>query len=257
MKVTALNTGGKAWVDFARAIRAITLFGKGFGQILKPSDGSNTLCPYWGEVPKGFGYLAVCITDLLEIARRRGDPESSPIRLVDDICWHQPDKLFDACKCEAVPHKKRFFGRSKLCDRVQVLLPANGSFQKVTLPAVHSDAMHGAVLFGQSGTILSKLKGKEEQEDKSMEVERDALETESQPSDSGLGSSLVSSKLESVADSASSGSSGCIDKGKGKRKAPDEACDDDASGNRGARKRLSTIAGISIPLIQRSEAPSP
>lgn len=196
LKVTALKAGGKAWIDFARSIRAITLFGKGFGDVFKPSEQSNALCAHWAEIPKESSYLAICIADLIAISSQRGDPEAKPMRLVDDICWHKPDRLFDACKCKVNSSTKLTFGRRKVCDRVQVLLPASARFHRVNSPVSFLSALEGAVLFGHSKTFPWKWRDHGDPEEGAPE--QDPVESDPQPSDSGLGSSLTSSELDSV-----------------------------------------------------------
>jgi len=43
--VATLQAIGKGWIDFTRAIYAITLFGRGFSEIVQPADTSNS-CAY-------------------------------------------------------------------------------------------------------------------------------------------------------------------------------------------------------------------
>lgn len=35
-RATELTAGGKSWIDFIRSIRAVTLFGRGFDEIIQP-----------------------------------------------------------------------------------------------------------------------------------------------------------------------------------------------------------------------------
>ncbi|KAF2687463.1 hypothetical protein K458DRAFT_401973 [Lentithecium fluviatile CBS 122367] len=55
-RVATLALTGVDWVDFARAMHAITLFGRGFGEIFKPSS-SIQICTHWSAVPKQLDYL--------------------------------------------------------------------------------------------------------------------------------------------------------------------------------------------------------
>ncbi|KAK7700569.1 hypothetical protein SLS57_012063 [Botryosphaeria dothidea] len=43
-KALKIDYKGRGWVDFTRAINAVTLFGRGFGELAKPSSSSNALC---------------------------------------------------------------------------------------------------------------------------------------------------------------------------------------------------------------------
>jgi hypothetical protein len=61
-RVATLKPSGKGWVDFVRSISAITLLGKGFGELITVADGSNTLCRHWQLPPTGQDYLIACIS---------------------------------------------------------------------------------------------------------------------------------------------------------------------------------------------------
>lgn len=143
-RVTTLRATGAGWVDFARALHAITLFGEGFGELIKAHDESQ-LCSSWSEVPKGMDFLAVCNSDLGEILRKRGNNRGTIWRLVDDIYWHQPGQSFALCQCAETKSSKI------CCDRVQVLLPARfprlWSRKFCSPPELPSS---GAVIFGHS-----------------------------------------------------------------------------------------------------------
>lgn len=241
--MTALKACGKAWIDFTRSIRAITLFGKGFGHVFKPSDCSNQLCTYWTEIPKKSGYLAGYVADLVAISSRRGDPEAKPMRLVDDICWHNPDKLFDACKCKYRPSMKLPLSRRKVCDRVQVLLPLTARLKGVDSPVSFLSAPEGAILFGQSKTF--PLRWRDHGDPEEGEPEPNPVELESQPSDSGLGPSLTSSESHSVKSSWPA----WLSKGE-KRKAEEESRDLDPESHRVTRRRGSTTSEIIVPIVR-------
>ena len=61
-RVTILKSSGRGWMDFTKKIRAITLLGKGFGELIKPGQDSNKLCRLWKGVPTGQDYLVACIS---------------------------------------------------------------------------------------------------------------------------------------------------------------------------------------------------
>ncbi|KAG0645258.1 hypothetical protein D0Z07_8889 [Hyphodiscus hymeniophilus] len=88
-RVATLKASGRGWVDLIRSINAITLIGKGFGEIIRPAQDSNKLCSYWSHVPTGRDYLVACISTLKEIAYQHGDCESDPLELADGIYWHK------------------------------------------------------------------------------------------------------------------------------------------------------------------------
>lgn len=145
-KTITLQHAGSGWVDFARTLQAITLFGDGFGEILQPatdvcdlreigqsseirqtpSPGQSPmagtgLCSRWSRLPKGRDLLAVSTIELQYIMDRNPRPtKSRPFwELTKDQYWHSPDRTFEDCSCSATSGME--------CDRVQILLPSKFS----------------------------------------------------------------------------------------------------------------------------------
>ncbi|RYO94041.1 hypothetical protein DL766_004096 [Monosporascus sp. MC13-8B] len=184
-RVATLQTRGKSWADFTRAIQAITLVGRGFGEIIKPAD--KGMCDYWTELPKRRYYLAACFSDLKQIMEVDDNHKSSPMRLSDDIIWHNPSTILGSCRCKGA------LGRDH-SDPVQVLLPL--AMSRILLPSRISFPLvdSGAVIFGQNSTFnwfWGDIGHPEEEESPSpSEASEDSVE------DSGIGPSLVSSISE-------------------------------------------------------------
>jgi hypothetical protein len=200
-KCTTLLPIGKGWVDFTRAIHAITLFGTRFGEILEPTrsagDSANaptggptvrstvvhTLCQLWAKLPEKQDLLAVSSHVIRDIMGEKACENQQLWELVDNIYWHNPDKAFDQCDC----------GRTgKKCDRVQVLLPTH--FPRLRTKGFRSPGAlpdNGAIIFGHSITLPLIW------EDKAGSVPGEGHpQPESPvhtPNDSGLGTSLTSS----------------------------------------------------------------
>lgn len=160
----AFGGAGKSWVDFVRAIRGITLFGDGFGELISPASSlsadadhtSHSTCSRWRTMPKGKDLLAVSAYDLNKIIHQEGGGGSSsnssfgtaPIKLAPGIFWNYCiPGAFERCGCDGraraagkgkVPASSTTasvasilkasssfqFLRGRPCDRVQVLLPA-------------------------------------------------------------------------------------------------------------------------------------
>jgi hypothetical protein len=100
-RVAGLKMTGRGWVDFTREIAAITLMARGFGEMIKPSPGSNKLCATWATVPKGKDYLVVRIHHLREICEQFGELRSSPLQVVQGLYWHPTTSLFGDCKIKS------------------------------------------------------------------------------------------------------------------------------------------------------------
>lgn len=195
-RVTTVRASGRGWIDLTRALHAITLFGTGFGELLRPAKKSGGCggCLVNSEVPKGEDYLAVCTLELQEILEKRGTKSTSPWRLVDDIYWHTPDKSFEPCQCKKLSLRKH--------DRVQVLLPSSlpgfwgrGFSSPARLPT------QGAVLFGHSWRF--PLRWKDHGLPEEGEPDDGLEEMEACFHDSGLGTSLESSSAAAEGSSRS------------------------------------------------------
>lgn len=127
---------GKAWIDFTRSIHAINLLGSDFGEILEPL---NSSCPHWASLPKDQYYLAAGIADLRMIVEYTGDLTANPIRLNENLVWHNPERIFDFCGCVDAT--------ASHTDIVQVILPATLSDSAECNSSI--DLQHnGAVVFG-------------------------------------------------------------------------------------------------------------
>ncbi|KAK6507678.1 hypothetical protein TWF481_006101 [Arthrobotrys musiformis] len=180
------HSGG--WVDFIRSIHAVTLFGRGFGEIIRPESKS---CSRWATLPAKKYYLAASIDDLRDIMRKYGDQYSSPMRLTGDIIWHKPRAIFGDCRCSS----KRACGNGKHSDFIQVPLPAH-VYQ--TLPSQQPFLLGngGAVIFGRSKKFKWPDKGSggvgELGDDGNVSS---SGEPDAQSRDSGIGSSLISNDL--------------------------------------------------------------
>lgn len=193
-RIVKLKSSGRGWVDLTRDIRAITLLGKGLGEIIKPSKDANSLCKNWKHVPTGKDYLVACTSTLKDISKWHGNLSSKPMELANGIFWHKPDKLFEPCGC-----------KTSSCDRVQVLLPGSLGMKKHSQPFVGD---HGAVIFGTSKRFPWHWPSEGNPiEGGSSDPEDDG---ESGFRDSGVGSSLLqsaSSPPDSGSPSALSGAS--------------------------------------------------
>lgn len=151
-RVVRLEPQGCGWVDLARELRAITLFGRGFGELLQPTElpthdpddignGIQGGCSKWQALPNGMDYLATSNSTLQRILEDYGDIDESPWRIINRLYLHSPDEVFGRCRCA---------GHG--CDRVQIPLPdsflrrkPSGCFRSP--PELPLD---GAVIFGHN-----------------------------------------------------------------------------------------------------------
>ncbi|KAK4161145.1 hypothetical protein QBC43DRAFT_218302 [Cladorrhinum sp. PSN259] len=225
-KVAKIQTGSVGWVHLIRSLRAVTLFGDGFGELFRPAWSENqtqACCSPTSLVPKGKDFLAVYGADLENMLTAKSK-RRNPWRLAENIYWHSPDGVaFQSCECKTATPRgemdtsttkrkgkglRGFFGleheghadqpRAKNPgDRVQVLLPT--TFPQLYGRGLRSPAevvSRGAVLFGHSWKFplrwsLTKDIPPEEGEPDPPSID----EVSNLVSDSGLGTSIGSSPL--------------------------------------------------------------
>ncbi|OAP62831.1 hypothetical protein AYL99_02058 [Fonsecaea erecta] len=184
-RVCKLRSMGKGWVDFTRAIHAVTLFGSGFGEIIQPAN-SRGLCEYWTTLPRRKFYLAASIADMYKIMDRFGSPRACPMRLTDHLIWHHLNKAFDPCPCDGRP--------AKHANLAQVLLPSH--FSRMLSPSQSVLCKEqGAVVFGHNADynwFWGDTGDPTHEEPVSSSDEADSEFT-----DSGIGTSLYSSAARS------------------------------------------------------------
>lgn len=140
-RMTHVQARGTGWTYFTRAIHAVTLFGSGFGELITPCD-TASVCSSWTGVPKGQEYLAVCVSMVKEILRKKGNTRELPWRIVRDLYWYVPDKAFEQCQCAET-------STGIPCDRAQILLRNQQLGYKEKLLSSPSELKtDGAVIFG-------------------------------------------------------------------------------------------------------------
>jgi hypothetical protein len=95
--IATLPTRGKGWVDFIRSIDAITLFSRGFGEIIERVGTLNHYA-FWRTLPAAHYLLAATTSDLKEIIDcYGGDSKSDPIELCGGLKWHFPASTLGPC----------------------------------------------------------------------------------------------------------------------------------------------------------------
>lgn len=141
---TTIGPAGKGWVELLRDVKAVTLFGSGFGEIMKPSNAANPLCSKWQTLPTNQYYLAASVAILNKVMHFcGGNKKAHPQKLTRYISWYTPNALFDCCGCR----------EGKDCAKhVQVLWPTKQLFNLGVIPeASATSCQHdGVVVFGHN-----------------------------------------------------------------------------------------------------------
>jgi hypothetical protein len=177
-----LGPHGRAWLGFARAIHAITLFGTGFGDLIIPAAGSNKLCEYWSRVPKGLDYLVASVAHLEQLRDLQSNDQecqSEAIELCKGVYWHCGHRLFEHCNGCTI---------FQPCDRAQSV-HARIPGHKTSMGLLR-DGPAGAVIFGEMAR--KPLWGsRDDSHDRLIPPSRSHLDqTDEAISDSGIGASI-------------------------------------------------------------------
>ncbi|KAH7129073.1 hypothetical protein EDB81DRAFT_888840 [Dactylonectria macrodidyma] len=179
-RVAELEPIARGWSDLIRSMHAVVLFGRGFGDIIQPSNTSQ-FCR-WAQVPKGEYYLTALVCDLQTLKQINDKLGISITRLGSDVVWHSPGKTFEPCQC----------GDSASADHsdfVQVLLPRGISAELHVTESLGQASQHrGALIFGHNPSFSWVWKdfGKPERGDPRQLI--DDFDHRAISSDSGIGS---------------------------------------------------------------------
>lgn len=179
-----LRTVGKGWVDFTRSLQATFLFGRGFGSLIDPVEGSYA-CKHWAMLSPKMYYLALSMEDLSRITDRLGHPRANPPRLTKSIIWYPNNPDSNAtCSCRDY--------RQEHCQFAQILWPV-GMSQVLPRWTNFPPKDLSAVVFGHNadfGWIWPDIGSPKKGEPPLSDDESDDDDYE----DSGIGSSVSSIK---------------------------------------------------------------
>ncbi|KAJ4857032.1 hypothetical protein T069G_07929 [Trichoderma breve] len=143
----SISERGSGWTDLLCSISAVTLFGNDFGELIKPRSKMKKHCNGCGlnvSLPSGENLLAVGVDVLEGILFEKGNKDTIPWRLVDDIYWHCNESAFGHCQCNISGGKSR---PTCFDDRIQVLSSNNKNRRHPPLSSINTPT-NGAVVFG-------------------------------------------------------------------------------------------------------------
>jgi len=100
---TILCQDGRSWVDFTRSLNTITLFGRDFGEILRPLGA----CAELSKSKPERSSLAATMVDLNNIMASKGYAYCAPMKLTQDVVWHVSEEIFQSCLSDEPGHKHR------------------------------------------------------------------------------------------------------------------------------------------------------
>ncbi|KAF5560177.1 nucleoside phosphorylase [Fusarium napiforme] len=196
-RLATLEASGKGWVDLIRALEAVTLTGRGFGELVRPLG--PTLCEYWALLPTGRYLLASCVSDMEDIMRDHRSCEDDFTRLGEDLIWYNADNISGQCPCGCLA------GRHG--EPVQALIPSALSHKLSASRSCVAIKCGGAVVFGHNRGFswIWGDDGLPTQQDLEERVVAGQL-SDGNDKDSGVGASLVASSSNDHGSSITSSS---------------------------------------------------
>ncbi|KAF5607433.1 Pfs domain-containing protein [Fusarium pseudoanthophilum] len=139
-RLATLEASGKGWVDLIRALEAVPLTGRGFGELVRPLG--PALCEYWALLPTGRYLLVSCVSDMEDIIRDHRSCEDDLTRLSEDLIWYNTDNISGQCPCGCLA------GRHG--EPVQALIPSALSHKLSASRSCVAIKCGGAVVFGHN-----------------------------------------------------------------------------------------------------------
>ncbi|KAI0506315.1 hypothetical protein F5B22DRAFT_455723 [Xylaria bambusicola] len=167
LKTTYLKQHGEGWAYFARELHAVTLFGHGFGDLLRPAIVTPDPCNrcLWGSLaPKGGDILAVSLEDL-KLHSESSDQRRLETRYIlgQRLSEASRDSCFRACS-----------SGSCTSQRIQTFhrVPGKGYdpiWEDASLPELDercsSNSINGAALLGVRPTTSTKWRASRRKRD--------------------------------------------------------------------------------------------
>lgn len=153
-----------SWVELTMAIPAITLFGRGFGDMIRALPPGTSSCQNWEAVPTNKHLLCVSVADLRAIIEQIGDQGTNPITVAPGILWKNPsnDSPFHttclcAARCEATEEKSHHYIQELVSTKIHSITAMTHSVSnKLGFPSSQSvvdlylpEHDNGAVIFGR------------------------------------------------------------------------------------------------------------
>ena len=198
-RVKQLPSWGDSWIDITQPIGISTVFGNGFGDLIRPDD-PGTVCSQWKSIPIGMDYLTTSASTLKMLYEKRllrAEPTLGVGEVTSKIIWSSSQHPYDHCGCTS----NRLVNRKETehSDPVQFLVSKKAwksHLMRRGLTPVNLAQLekNGAVIFGH----LSLLGRRKDQRRIARYTETEEASTgeDSTCSREGLGSS-VSGSVES------------------------------------------------------------
>jgi hypothetical protein len=196
-RIARFETWGDGWMDLLPSFNATTIFGKAFGDLIRPKD-TASICAHWKTVPTGQDYLCVSVSTLKMLDKRheeRCQPTSKVGELASKLLWTSKSKLFETCRCTAghlLQDSEQHLDPRQFLESSKPSLTAHLYIKRASSNCVDLGSLQntGAVVFANRGLFNRKISDKSETNDDSNSIQ---LPFDSTPRLSAGGTSLTTS----------------------------------------------------------------
>lgn len=100
-RIKHIESRGHGWVDVIPSIGATTIFGRGFGNLIRPEEPLQ-LCSQWRTMPINEDYMAASVSTLKMLYQQRllrMEPDLGPGEMTTKIVWTSLNPPFQSCEC--------------------------------------------------------------------------------------------------------------------------------------------------------------
>lgn len=191
-RIAPFDSWGDGWIDLFPSIGVTTIFGNGFGDLIRP-DNPGQVCADWKSVPVGQDYMTASVSTLKMIHEkrlRRLTPTLRTGELTSNILWTSPCHPFKSCTCV----EAELTDKQKHTDPVQFLVsrkswnPSRKPKDSAVVDMQTLDAA-GAVVFANLSLLGRRIDAKVAHRTK------ERLDGEAIPSDSSQASTSSATAL--------------------------------------------------------------
>jgi hypothetical protein len=160
-RIARFNTWGHGWMDFLPAVNAMTIFGQGFGDMIRPKKTAST-CTQWKSVPMQKDYMCVSVSTMKMLHTKRLQRLESPLKpgeLTSSLLWKSICQTFETCPCTT----DRSLKEHEHLDPRQFLVSSKQSWKAPLKPKASQCVVleklqdTGAVVFANSGIFNRKI----------------------------------------------------------------------------------------------------
>ncbi|KAH7035738.1 uncharacterized protein B0I36DRAFT_429788 [Microdochium trichocladiopsis] len=103
-RAKSINDLGDGWCDLAQSLRSLVIFGRGFGELIKPDGERGVVCSLWSSLPSNMDYLGASTSTLQMLYQKqllRDQPTLKVGQLSKSLTWVSRPLPENGCSCDS------------------------------------------------------------------------------------------------------------------------------------------------------------